>query len=56
MRDSEALLLANVRYIDKGEFTEEILFSKSLESTTTTNVMYDKLKPTLMPITYQRKT
>ena len=32
-RDSEVVLLAYARYIDKGEFFEEIVFWKSLEKT-----------------------
>ncbi|XP_038656942.1 zinc finger BED domain-containing protein 5-like [Scyliorhinus canicula] len=44
VRDSEALLLTYVRYIDKGEFAEEMLFCKSLETTTTATDIYNKLK------------
>lgn len=44
LRDSEAVLLTYVRYIDKGEFAEEMLFCKSLESTTTATDIYNKLK------------
>ncbi|CAL1530886.1 unnamed protein product, partial [Lymnaea stagnalis] len=36
LRDSEAALIGCVRYTDKGYFAEEMLFCKSLESTTTT--------------------
>jgi hypothetical protein len=34
LRDGEAVLITYVRYIDKGDFAEE-MFCKSLESTTT---------------------
>ncbi|XP_038630630.1 SCAN domain-containing protein 3-like, partial [Scyliorhinus canicula] len=44
VRDSEALLLTYVRYIDKGEFAEEMLFCKLLETTTTATDIYNKLK------------
>ncbi|XP_038669045.1 SCAN domain-containing protein 3-like [Scyliorhinus canicula] len=44
VRDSEALLLTYVRYIDKGEFAEEMLFCKSLETTTIATDIYNKLK------------
>ena len=44
VRDREALLLTYVRYIDKGEFAEEILFCKSLETTTTATDIYNKLE------------
>ncbi|XP_076042678.1 zinc finger BED domain-containing protein 5-like [Oratosquilla oratoria] len=44
VRNSEALLLTYVRYIDKGEFAEEMLFCKSLETTTTATDIYNKLK------------
>ena len=44
VKDSEALLLTYVRYIDKGEFAEEILFCKSLETTTTATDIYNKLE------------
>ncbi len=35
LRNSEVVLLAYARYIDKGEFAEEMVFCKSLETTTT---------------------
>ncbi|KAG0429512.1 SCAN domain-containing protein 3, partial [Dictyocoela muelleri] len=35
VRDSQALLLAYVRYVDNGEFKEEMLFCNSLEGKTT---------------------
>lgn len=38
------LLITYVRYIDKEDFAEEILFCKLLESTTTSNEIYNKLK------------
>lgn len=44
LRDSEAVLLTYVRYIDKSEFAEELLFCKSLETTTTASDIYKKLK------------
>ncbi|CAH1099092.1 unnamed protein product [Psylliodes chrysocephalus] len=44
LRDSEAALLAYVRYIENGEFAEEMLFCKLLESTTTSKDIYNKLK------------
>lgn len=44
LRDSEAVLITYVRYIDKGDFAEEMLFCKSLESTTTSKDIYSKLK------------
>ena len=43
LRDSEAILLAYARYIDKGEFAEEMVFCKSLETTTSAADIYDKL-------------
>ena len=42
--DSEAVLITYVRYIHKGDFAEEMLFCKSLESTTTSKGIYNKLK------------
>ena len=42
--DSEALLLAYVRYIDKGKFAKEMLFCESLETTTTATDICNKLK------------
>ncbi|GFT53012.1 SCAN domain-containing protein 3 [Nephila pilipes] len=44
LRDSEAVLITCVRYVDKGDFAEEMLFCKSVESTTTLREMYNKLK------------
>ncbi len=44
VRDSEALLMAYVRYIDNEEFVEDMLFCESLESTTTAIDIYSKLK------------
>ena len=44
IRDSEALLLTYVRYIDHEEFQEEMLFCESFETTTTANDIYDKVK------------
>src|SRR5699024_4958724 len=35
LRDNESVLISYVRYIDKGNFAEEMLFCKRLESTTT---------------------
>ena len=35
IRDSQALLMAYVRFNENGEFPEEILFCESLETTTT---------------------
>ncbi|GFW51241.1 SCAN domain-containing protein 3 [Trichonephila clavipes] len=35
LRDNEAILITCVKYVDKEHFAEEILFCKSLESTTT---------------------
>ncbi|GFW51691.1 SCAN domain-containing protein 3 [Trichonephila clavipes] len=43
-RDSEAVLITYVRYIDRGHFAEEILFCKRLESTTTSKDIFNKLK------------
>ena len=40
MLHSKALLLAYVRYIDKGDFAEVMLFCRPLESTTTTTDIY----------------
>ena len=44
VRDSEALLLAYVRYIDKNEFAEELLFRESLDITAIATDLYNKLK------------
>ncbi|GFU08452.1 SCAN domain-containing protein 3 [Nephila pilipes] len=47
LRDSEAVLITYVRYVDKGDFAEEVLFCKSLESTTTSkDTCIEKLKRT----------
>ncbi|XP_071744157.1 SCAN domain-containing protein 3-like [Lepeophtheirus salmonis] len=43
LRDSEVVLLAYASYIDKGEFAEEMLFCKSLETITFAPVIYGKL-------------
>ncbi|CAI9726638.1 Hypothetical predicted protein [Octopus vulgaris] len=43
LRGNEVILLTYARYIDKGEFAEEMTFCKSLESTTTIPDIYDKL-------------
>ena len=43
-RDSEALLLTYVRYIDHEKFQEEMLFCESFETTVTTVDIYSKLK------------
>ena len=37
-------MLTSVRYIDKGEFAEEMLFCKSLETTTTSTDIYNRLE------------
>ena len=44
MRDREVVLLAYGRYISKGEFAEEMIFCKLLETTTTATDIYGKLK------------
>ena len=44
VRDSEALLMAYVRYVDNGEFIEDMLFCKALETTTIAVDIYKKLK------------
>jgi hypothetical protein len=44
VRNSEAVLMAYVRYIDTCEFTEEILFCEALKTTTTAIDIYNKLK------------
>lgn len=44
LTDSKAVLMSYVRYIDKGEFVEEMLFCKLLESTTTSKDIYNTLK------------
>ncbi|GFV83731.1 SCAN domain-containing protein 3 [Trichonephila clavipes] len=40
LRDSEVVLLVYARYIDKGEFSEEMEFYKSLATTTSTADIY----------------
>ena len=52
LRDSEAILLAYARYIDKYVFAEEIVFWKSLEITTSAADIYDKLKNYVWPYIY----
>ena len=50
VRDSEALLMAYVRYVDNGEFIEDMLFCESLEATTIAIdiiYIYNKLKSKL---------
>ncbi|GFX05517.1 uncharacterized protein TNCV_3434211 [Trichonephila clavipes] len=42
-RGSEVALLVYARCIDKGEFAEEMVFGKSLETTTSTSDIYGKL-------------
>ncbi|XP_042205956.1 SCAN domain-containing protein 3-like, partial [Homarus americanus] len=44
VRDSEALLMAYVRYVDNGEFIEDMLFCEALETTTIAIDKYKKLK------------
>lgn len=44
IRDSEALLLTYVRYIDNEAFQEEMLFCKALKTTTTAVDIYAALK------------
>ncbi|CAB4059853.1 unnamed protein product [Lepeophtheirus salmonis] len=43
LRDSEVVLLAYARYIDKGDFAKEMLFCKSLDTTTSAADIYGKL-------------
>ncbi|GFQ86541.1 SCAN domain-containing protein 3 [Trichonephila clavata] len=43
LRDSEAVLIIYLRYVYKGNFAEE-MFCKSLESTTTSKDIFNKLK------------
>ncbi|CAB4067508.1 unnamed protein product [Lepeophtheirus salmonis] len=43
LRDREVALLAYARYIDEGEFAKEMLFCKSLETTTSAANIYGKL-------------
>ena len=44
LRESEVVLLAYARYIDKGEFVEEMAFCKSLETTTSVSDIYGTVK------------
>jgi len=44
LRDSDLILITYVKYIDKGDFGEEMFFCKSFESTTTTEAIYSKPK------------
>ncbi|GFV62386.1 protein ZBED8 [Trichonephila clavipes] len=44
LRNSNAVLITYVRYIDKGHFAEEMLFCKRLESTTTSKDIFNRLK------------
>ncbi|GFT80332.1 SCAN domain-containing protein 3 [Nephila pilipes] len=44
LRDSEAVLITYVRYIEEGHFAEEMLICKRLESTTTSKDIYNKLR------------
>ena len=44
LRDSEVVLLAYARYIDKGEFAEEMLLCLSFETTTSADDIYGTLK------------
>ncbi|GFV47753.1 SCAN domain-containing protein 3 [Trichonephila clavipes] len=41
LRDNEVVVLVFARYIDKGEFAEEMVFCKSLETTTSVSDIYD---------------
>ncbi|GFS51521.1 SCAN domain-containing protein 3 [Trichonephila clavipes] len=43
LRDGEVVLLIYERYIDKGEFAEEMVFCKSLETITSPADIYGKL-------------
>jgi hypothetical protein len=47
LRDSEAVLITYVRYIEKEHCAEEMLLRKSLESTTTSKDVYNKLNKLL---------
>ncbi|CAK9796312.1 Protein ZBED8 [Anthophora quadrimaculata] len=44
LRDSEAVLIAYVRFIDEGRFAEEMLFCKKLQSTTRSIDIYNIFK------------
>ncbi|KAL7637608.1 UNVERIFIED_CONTAM: hypothetical protein RMT77_012337 [Armadillidium vulgare] len=44
LRDSETVLITYVRYTDKGDFAEEMLFCKSLERNTASKDIYNHVK------------
>ena len=44
VRDSETLLMAYVRYVDNGEFIEDMLCCEALETTTIAIDIYKKVK------------
>ena len=44
VRDSEALLMSYARYVDNGEFIEDMLFCEALELTTIVIDIFKKLK------------
>ncbi|XP_067125953.1 SCAN domain-containing protein 3-like [Centruroides vittatus] len=44
LRDSETVLITYVRYIERGQFAEEMLFCKQLESTTKSRDIYNIFK------------
>ncbi|XP_067137758.1 protein FAM200C-like [Centruroides vittatus] len=44
LRDSEAVLITYVRYIERGQFAEEMLFCKQLERTTKSRDIYNIFK------------
>ncbi|GFQ85904.1 SCAN domain-containing protein 3 [Trichonephila clavata] len=44
LRNSAALLISYIRYVDKGNFAEEMLFCKSLQSAIASKDIYTKLK------------
>ncbi|XP_067133808.1 zinc finger BED domain-containing protein 5-like [Centruroides vittatus] len=44
LRDSEAVLITYVRYIERGQFAEKMLFCKQLESTTKSRDIYNIFK------------
>ncbi|XP_017888660.1 protein ZBED8-like [Ceratina calcarata] len=44
LRDSEAVLIAHVRYIDKGLFAEEMLFCRKLRRTLKSRDIFNELK------------
>ncbi|GFV37125.1 SCAN domain-containing protein 3 [Trichonephila clavipes] len=43
LRDSEVVLLVYARYIDKGEFAEEMVFCESFETITSAADIYGQL-------------